>query len=406
MYQHLIKPILFTLHIDEAHRLVILLLRLIGWMPLGRWLLKKCYTVHHPALEREVFGVHFDNPIGMAAGFDCNGEIYRELSAMGFGFVEIGTITPQAQSGNPQPRVFRLCHDRSIINRTGYPNKGLQRAIQNLRRPHKGMIVGCNIGRNITTPAELAPKDYLKVFRNLYQYADYFAVNICCDNTCRKGSSHTSDEILNILEPLFDFRRGQNQYRPIMLKISPDLSDREIEDIIEILISTPLDGIVATNGSNKRTGLSTSKATLDQIGSGRMSGQTLTQRSIEIVRLIHQRTHGTYPIIGVGGMMSVDNVRAMLHAGADLVQLYSGYIYNGPQFVREICTALIQDYEIKQARHEAHQQNELFKHATEEAVREAEALDLAEDIAAKQAEVAVKTKGQNRIRDLFRPRRK
>ena len=345
MYRRIIKPLLFSLNIERAHHIVLLMLRIFGLIPGGRWLLRKCYAVEHPALEREVFGMRFANPVGIAAGFDRNGEAYRELAALGFGFVEVGTVTPRPQAGNPRPRVFRLPKDNAIINRIGLSNRGLETAIRHLRRPHGGVIVGCNIGKNTSTPAENAPADYLKLFRNLYQYADYFTVNISCDNSCREGATHTREHILQILNPLFDFRRGQNQYRPIMLKISPDMTDEVIDRITDVLMETPLDGIVATNGSHGREGLRTSRTTLEKIGSGRLSGAPLTRRAVEIVRRIHTRSGGTYPIIGVGGLMSADDVRAMLNAGADLVQLYTGYIYEGPGLVRNVCRALIVEAE-------------------------------------------------------------
>ncbi len=349
MYRRFIKPVLFSLTIERAHHVVMLLLRIIGLIPGGRWLLRKCYAVKHPALEREVFGIRFANPIGLAAGFDRNGEAFRELAALGFGFIEVGTVTPRPQPGNPRPRVFRLPKDNAIINRIGLSNRGLDATIRHLRRPHDGVIVGCNIGKNTATPAENAPADYLKLFRSLYQYADYFTVNISCDNACREGLTHTREHILQILNPLFDFRRGQNQFRPIMLKISPDMSDEVIDQITDVLLETPLDGIVATNGTHNRTGLHTSRASLDKIGSGRLSGAPLTRRAVEVVRRVHTRSGGNYPIIGVGGVMSADDVRAMLDAGADLVQLYTGYVYNGPGIVKEVCRALIADAEAQKA---------------------------------------------------------
>lgn len=343
MYEKIIKPILFSLSIEQAHRVVMILLRIIGVIPGGRWLLRKCCTVKHPALEREVFGIRFPNPVGLAAGFDRNGEALREIAALGFGFVEIGTVTPRPQSGNPRPRVFRLPKDNAIINRIGLANRGLEATIRQLRRPHDGVIVGCSIGKNASTPPEEAPYDYLKLFRNLYQYADYFSVNINCDNAFREEWDHAREYILKILNPLFDFRRGQNQYRPVMLKISPDMPDEVIDQITDILLETPLDGIIATNGTHSREGLRTSRTSLAKIGSGRLSGAPLTRRAIEIVRRIHTRMNGAYPIIGVGGLMTADDVRAMLDAGADLVQLYTGYIYNGPGMVKEVCRALIDD---------------------------------------------------------------
>lgn len=349
MYRRFIKPVLFSLTIERAHHAVLLLLRIIGLIPGGRWLLRKCYAVKHPALEREVFGIRFANPVGLAAGFDRNGEAFRELAALGFGFIEVGTVTPRPQAGNPRPRVFRLPKDNAIINRIGLSNRGLEATIRHLRRPHNGVIVGCNIGKNTATPAENASADYLKLFRSLYQYADYFTVNISCDNACREGLTHTREHILQILNPLFDFRRGQNQFRPIMLKISPDMSDEVIDQITDVLLETPLDGIVATNGTHSREGLHTSRASLEKIGSGRLSGAPLTRRAVEVVRRVHTRSGGNYPIIGVGGVMSADDVRAMLDAGADLVQLYTGYVYNGPGIVKEVCRALIADAEARQA---------------------------------------------------------
>lgn len=343
MYRRIIKPILFSLNIERAHRVVLGLLRMAGLLPGGRWLLAKCCAVRHPALEREVFGLKFRNPVGLAAGFDRNAEAYRELAAMGFGFIEVGTVTPRPQAGNPRPRIFRLPKDRAIINRIGLSNRGLEQMIRRLRKPHEGVIVGCNIGKDTATPPEKGPSDYLKLFRNLYQYADYFTVNISCDNGGCESSSHTPDHILRILNPLFDFRRGQNQYRPVLLKISPDLPDAAIDRITDLMLETPLDGIVATNGTCLRQGLRTSRTSIEHIGNGRLSGAPLNRRAVEVVRRIHLRSGGSYPIIGVGGLMSADDVRAMLDAGASLVQLYTGYIYEGPRLTKEICRMLAID---------------------------------------------------------------
>ena len=325
MYRKLIKPILFAMNIERAHSTVLFLLRMIGKIPGGRALLRAMYRTEHPSLEREVFGLRFPNPIGLAAGFDRNGEAFRELSALGFGFVEIGTVTPQPQAGNPRPRIFRLPADRAIINRSGLNNKGLYKAIAQLRHRHDRLIIGGNIGKNTLTQPSQVAADYLKMFRNLYQYVDYFSINVCCDN-CADGSvSHNKAHLMNILQPLFDFRRGQNQYRPILLKISPDLPDPLIDEVTDLMLSTPLDGIVAVNGTFSRKGLETDEETLDE------------------VRRIHRRSHGAYPIIGVGGLMNARDVKAMLAAGASLVQLYTGYIYEGPSLVKEICRALIDD---------------------------------------------------------------
>jgi dihydroorotate dehydrogenase len=303
--------------------------------------MRKLYAVEDPRLEREVFGMHFRNPIGMAAGFDRNGEVFNELAALGFGFVEIGTVTPLPQTGNPKPRVFRLPDDVAIMNRVGLCNKGLERVISNIRERNKGLVLGCNIGKNSATAPEDAPQDYLRVFRNLYQYVDYFTVNVSYNTSFKQYVPRTRESIISILEPLFDFRRGQNQYRPILLKISPDLSNEDIDMMTDIMVDTPLDGIVATNGTVRHTGLTTDAEMLKRYGSGAVSGKPLTKRSIEVVRRVYERSNGTYPIIGVGGVMTPADAKAMLEAGATLIQVYTGYVYNGPNFVGDICKELI-----------------------------------------------------------------
>lgn len=340
LYKKIIKPILFHLPIERAHRLALLSLRLAGMIPGGRWLLGKCNAVESPSLEREVFGLRFKNPVGLAAGFDVDGDAFRELAALGFGFVEIGTLTPRPQQGNPRPRIFRLPRDRATINRLGFPNRGFERAQDRLRGGHEGTIVGCNIGCNASTLPEKVPADYQKVFRNLYQYVDYFTVNINCDNATREEQAPTTERLLEILNPLFDFRRGQNQYRPILLKISPDLTDEEVDRMTDLMIDTPLDGIVAVSGTHRRDGMATSPRALAQVGGGRLGGAPLTARAIEVVRRIHRRSHGTYPIIGAGGLMTPADVQAMLEAGASLVQLYTGFVYEGPRLIGDTCRAL------------------------------------------------------------------
>lgn len=335
MYR-LLRILIFVLSHEQAHRFVVFLLRLIAAVPGGLWLLNRCCAVEHPSLECEVFGVKFRNRIGAAAGLDRNGEIYDALGAIGLGFVEIGTITPNAQSGNPTPRAFSFADRGAILHRTGQPNRGLQSAIRHLRRDHHGVVVGCNLGCNASTPPDDAPQDVLKLFRNLYQYADYFTINVSGDDIRDEHLTQSEAYINRLLEPLFDFRRGQNQYRPILLKISPDLSNEEIDTITDILIRTPLDGIVATNGTQQLP------ADLPKrVGKGRLSGRPLTARSIEIVRRIHERSGGAYPIIGSGGMMTPEDVEAMLAAGADLVQLCTGLIFEGPRLVKQICSSML-----------------------------------------------------------------
>lgn len=324
------------------------MLQMADRIPTAKWLLRKIYAVEDPTLEREVFGIRFRNPIGLAAGFDRNGEVYRPLSALGFGFVEIGTVTPRPQQGNPKPRIFALPDDTAILNRIGLASKGLDAVLSNVRKEHKGIVLGCNIGKNTVTPPEEAPMDYLRAFRNLYQYIDYFTVNVSYNTTHKQYIPRTRESVMNILEPLFDFRRGQNQYRPILLKISPDLSNEEIDLMTDIMVDTPLDGIIATNATTHPQGLKTPQADLRKAGIGAVSGPPLTERAIEVVRRVYERCNGTYPIIGVGGLMTSDDVKRMMEAGATLVQVYTGFVYNGLGFAGDLCQSLIAPEEKEQ----------------------------------------------------------
>ena len=335
---HLISRLLGA---ERAHSSCLVLLRIADKVPMVKWFLHKLYAIEDSSLEREVFGIHFRNPIGLAAGFDRNGEVFRPLSALGFGFVEIGTVTPRPQQGNPKPRIFTLPEDNAILNRIGLASKGFEAVLENVRKEHKGIVLGCNIGKNTVTPPEEAPIDYLRVFRNLYQYMDYFAVNVSYNTTHKQYIPRSRESIMAILEPLFDFRRGQNQYRPILLKISPDLTNEEIDLMTDIMVDTPLDGIIATNATTFHSGLQTSQEELRKCGAGAVSGAPLTERTIEIVRRVYTRCNGTYPIIGVGGLMTGEDVKRMMEAGATLVQVYTGFIYNGAGFAGDLCKSLI-----------------------------------------------------------------
>ena len=326
---------------EQAHSIAVLLLRIVDMIPTAKWFMRKIYATEDSRLEREVFGLRFRNPIGLAAGFDRNGEIFRPLSALGFGFVEIGTVTPRPQQGNPKPRVFNLPDDTAILNRIGLASKGLESVLANVRKEHEGIILGCNIGKNTVTPPDEAAMDYLRVFRNLYQYIDYFAVNVSYNTTHKQYVPRTRESIMKILDPLFDFRRGQNQYRPILLKISPDLTNEEIDLMTDIMVDTPLDGIIATNATTHPHGLNTPQESLRKVGIGAVSGTPLTERAIEVVRRVYERCNGTYPIIGVGGMMTGEDVKRMMEAGATLVQVYTGFVYNGAGFAGDLCKSLL-----------------------------------------------------------------
>ncbi len=360
MYKKIIRPILFRFGAERAHALTAGALRFAGRIPLLRGIVRRMFTLTDPRLEREVLGMKFPNPVGMAAGFDKDASLYRQLPMLGFGFVEVGTVTPLPQPGNPRPRLFRLPKDRAIINRMGFNNRGMESAADNLRGRERGgqapigghggpsPIVGINIGKNTLTPAAQAPADYLKIFRRLYEFGDYFVVNVSCPNVAGLASMQTEEHLLEIVSPMLEFRRGQNEYKPILVKISPDLSFAEIDEVIKVVTGTLVDGVVATNttaereGPNVGGGLHISRRKLEAIGRGGLSGAPLTARAIEVVRYVHQKTQGAYPIIGTGGVMSVDDALAMLNAGAHLVQIYTGLIYNGPSFVRKICKALLE----------------------------------------------------------------
>jgi dihydroorotate dehydrogenase len=315
---------------------------MVRYIPGIPFLLRKVLSVEHKSLERELFGITFKNPIGLAAGLDKNAEIFDLLGNFGFSFVEIGTVTPKGQAGNPKPRSFRLKKDHALINRMGFNNDGLQKIIKRLReRKKRTVILGGNIGKNTAVPNSDAISDYLKTFKGLYDYVDYFTVNVSCPNVDSLTNLQNRSDLELLLKSLANERKYMDVYRPVLVKISPDLSFEQIDDILYIIRETGIDGVVATNTTTSRKGLKTSAETIKEIGSGGLSGRPLTKRSLEIVRYIHEQTAGELPIIAVGGIMTVDDAINMLEAGAGLIQLYSGYIYNGPGFVKKIQKAII-----------------------------------------------------------------
>ena len=303
------------------------LLGIMGKIPCGKWLLRRCHAPKEEGLGREVFGIHFRNPIGVGSGFDANGDRLEELSALGFGFVEIGSLVPRPQPGTPRPRFRRLRKEHSYVDNSGYPSRGMEYVLNNVRKrtSHtQDLIIGCTIGKLTASHIDNSPKEYLRVFRNMYQYVDFFVVNIACNTAAKRFVPRTREEILALIEPLFEFRRGQLDYRPILLKISPDLTQEELDTVIDILIETPLDGIEAVAGS------------LDLMPEyqGAAPGALLTQRAIDGVRYIAERTEHNYPIIGTGGVMTPEDIEAMMAAGASLVSLSSGIRENGFKLLR------------------------------------------------------------------------
>lgn len=342
MYKSIIRPLLFMVSPETIHHILVAIFRILRCIPGVKWLLNKMFAVNAPELEREVFGLKFRNPVGLAAGFDKNGEIADTLRSLGFGFIEVGTITPRSQPGNPRPRLFRLEKDKALINRMGFNNMGVETMVNNLRHRNRRNILGGNLGKNTLTDNESAPIDYLKSFRVLYEYVDYFVVNVSCPNVKSLTCLQDKESLVRILNGLIEFRRGQNNYRPILLKISPDLDEEQLDSIIEVMVELSIDGIVATNTTTSREGLSTDAEAVAAIGNGGLSGAPITEKAIRTVKYIHEKTSGNFPIIGVGGIMTEEDALAMLDAGASLIQVYTGFIYNGPLFVRRICKRILE----------------------------------------------------------------
>lgn len=336
MRRSLFQLLLRLLPAEASHNVRMSLLKFISKLPAGKWLLRRRYAPRGSELEREVFGVHFRNPIGIAAGFDPNGDRLSELSALGFGFVEIGSVVPRTQPGTPRPRLKRLRKENSLIDNSGYPSRGLEYVLGNVRHRTaytKELVIGCNIGKLTASHIDNSTKEYLRVFRNMYQYVDFFVINIACNTASKRFIPRTREEILALVEPLFEFRRGQLDYRPILLKISPDLTKEELDTVIDILIETPLDGIEAVAGSQY----------IEPNCGGAITGAKLTERAIDMVRYIAERTERNYPIIGTGGMMTPRDIERMMEAGASLVALNSGIRENGVKLLIESAKALIKN---------------------------------------------------------------
>ncbi|REE05763.1 quinone-dependent dihydroorotate dehydrogenase [Marinoscillum furvescens] len=341
MYQ-LAKKFLFTKPAEEAHHFTTKNLKRAFKLPFVKSIFKSIYTVNDPRLEREVFGLKFKNPVGLAAGFDKNADYIHEFAGLGFGFIEIGTITPKAQPGNPQPRLFRLPEDEALINRMGFNNNGMKAALANLKKRPNGIIVGGNIGKNKITPNEEATLDYLKCFDTLYPVVDYFVVNVSSPNTPGLRELQDKEPLEALLKELQKANKKKASPKPILLKIAPDLTDAQLDDIIEISHNINLDGIIATNTTISREGLQTTDEELDQIGAGGLSGAPVFERSTEVIQYLRAQNRDI-PIIAIGGIMSGEDALKKIAAGATLVQVYTGLIYKGPGLVREINEAILKN---------------------------------------------------------------
>lgn len=337
MYKSFLRPLLFLFDPENVHHLIFSFLK--KFPRLAKTFLAA--PVEHTRLQREVFGLKFPNPVGLAAGFDKDAKLFTELSALGFGFIEIGTLTPRPQPGNPKKRLFRLKKDQAIINRMGFNNGGVEAAVERLRG-NKNVLIGGNIGKNKDTSNEDAVSDYLFCFRKLYDFVDYFVVNVSSPNTPNLRALQEKKPLTNLLTALQTENKKQKKIKPILLKIAPDLSEEQLLDIIDIVKETGIAGVIATNTTLSREGLKSE----NKKESGGLSGKPLTQRSTEVIRFLSEKSGKAFPIIGVGGIHTAEDALEKLEAGASLVQLYTGFIYEGPELIRKINEKLLESLEV------------------------------------------------------------
>jgi dihydroorotate dehydrogenase len=340
MYK-IIKFFLFCFSPEKAHLIAMTWLKVLCGIPGGKKLLETFFCVENKQLEKSICGLKFNNPVGLAAGFDKDAKYINELSALGFGFIEIGTLTPKPQSGNEKPRLFRIPQDNALINRMGFNNEGAVVARERLKNRPKNIIVGGNIGKNKITPNTEAVNDYLFCFNELYDVVDYFAVNVSSPNTPNLRALQEKEPLKNLLFDLQKLNNSKNVTKPIFLKIAPDLSNEQLDDVVEIIIETGIAGVIATNTTISRDNLNTSTKTIEYIGNGGLSGMPLTKRATDVIRYIAQKSNKSFPIIGVGGIHSPEDAVEKLNAGADLIQVYTGFIYEGPQLIKKINIELL-----------------------------------------------------------------
>ena len=340
-YQNILKPLLFLVNPERAHSIVAHGLRLIMKIPGVSLVFQSVYGFKHKNLVREVFGLRFENPVGLAAGFDKNAYLVDEYANLGFGFIEVGTVTPKAQAGNPTPRLFRLPKDEALINRMGFNNDGMFAMQKRLASRRSKVIVGGNLGKNKVTPNEEAEEDYCLSFETLFNDVDYFAVNVSSPNTPNLRALQEKEPLKKLLMRLQKLNQSKQKPKPILLKIAPDLTNEQLDDVIEIVLETNLAGIIATNTTLSREGLQSSARLSNEVGG--LSGRPLRERSTEVIAYLHDKSKGKIPIVGVGGIHSAEDAIEKLKAGACLIQLYSGFIYEGPGLIKEINQAILKN---------------------------------------------------------------
>lgn len=341
MYKTLIRPILFLFDPEKIHHFTFSVVKLIHKIPFVPSIIRSMYQVNDAKLERELFGLRFKNPVGLAAGFDKNAILYNELANYGFGFIEIGTVTPKGQEGNQKQRLFRLKEDKGIINRMGFNNEGLQQAIIELKKNKHRVLIGGNIGKNTTTKPEDYTTDYLECFRGLHPYVDYFVLNVSCPNVSSHAKLEDADYLKELITEVQKTDLEFEEQKPILLKIAPDLNDNQLDEIIELIAETKIDGVIASNTSVNRDNLKTSKERLQEIGNGGVSGQPVRDKSTRVIKYLADKSNKAFPIVGVGGVHSEKDALEKLNAGADLVQIYTGFIYEGPSLIKRINKAIL-----------------------------------------------------------------
>ncbi|WP_394421267.1 quinone-dependent dihydroorotate dehydrogenase [Tenacibaculum mesophilum] len=341
MYKLLIRPIFFLFDPEKIHHFTFSLVKFLSKIPGMSSIFRGMYQVNDKKLERNLFGLTFKNPVGLAAGFDKNAVLYNELANFGFGFVEIGTVTPKGQEGNPKKRLFRLKDDKGIINRMGFNNEGLESAIEQLKKNKGKIIIGGNIGKNTNTAPENYTEDYVACFKGLHPYVDYFVLNVSCPNVSSHAKLEDADYLKELITEVQKLNNAKVTQKPILLKIAPDLNNQQLDEIIELVAETKIDGVIASNTSVNRDNLKASKERLQEIGNGGLSGQPVKDRSTRVIKYLTDNSNKAFPIIGVGGIHSEKDALEKLKAGADLVQIYTGFIYEGPSLVKRINKAIL-----------------------------------------------------------------
>jgi dihydroorotate dehydrogenase len=341
MYKLLLRPFLFLFDPESVHHFTFKAIKFSGKIPGVSAIRKLLYSVDDKSLEKELFGLKFKNPVGIAAGFDKNAVLINDLESFGFGFIEVGTATPKPQTGNPRPRLFRLKKDKGIINRMGFNNDGVDAIASRLAKKKTNLIIGGNIGKNTATSNDNAKADYIYNFKALHEYVDYFVVNVSCPNIGDVKKLQDQEFLVDLLSELVELNATYSHPKPILLKIAPDLNNGQLDEVIDIVATSKIDGVIATNTTITREGLQTDPQKVEEIGNGGLSGKPLTNRSTEVIRYLAEKSAKAFPIIGVGGIHSADDALEKLEAGADLVQIYTGFIYEGPILVKRINKTII-----------------------------------------------------------------